>query len=608
MKKLILFGMLIVLAVTGSAQVKTVKPVTEAMLLNPPPDDWLMYSRTYDAQRFSPLNQINKQNVGRLTQVWKKDLLQGSIEMIPIVHDGVMYVEVPAKDDKGAAKTAVQALDATNGNLIWEYIRPNGGAARPKTLSIFEDIVIFAAPDNYIVGLDANTGKLRWETQSTGGLSNGTLVFGDKVITGRTCNAGRVDCYIAAHDARTGKEIWRFYTAAGSDDPIGDASWGGAPEAGRKASTWGLGGSYDPVRKMVYWGVANPTANTRAARHDGNVEAIPKSAPADLYSNSTLALNLETGKLSWYYQHLPGDDWDQDYTNERILIHTKISPDPKFVKWINPNVPKGQERDITFNVGEGGGVFALDRTTGQFLWANPFPYAEPNFLISDIDVKTGRTTINWDLVLKQPGEQHVICAYNTKSYWPMAYHPGKNSFYIPYVDDCLDMTRAVPAPAGARGAAPAVPAAGGGAPGGRGRGANDGSQPERRQGVRRPGSDPEKFGGIAKVNASTGEIVRFYEGSVPGNGATLATAGDLIFWGDLNQQFRAFDADTGKILWQTKLGGPIQTSTITYRVNGKQYVAVVTGLGGVTASIFPRAGVTGINPERNNTINVFALP
>jgi outer membrane protein assembly factor BamB len=126
--------------------------------------------------------------------------------------------------------------------------------------------------------------------------------------------------------------------------------------------------------------------------------------------------------------------------------------------------------------------------------------------------------------------------------------------------------------------------------------------------VRRPGSDPEKFGGIAKVNAATGEIVRFYEGSVPGNGATLATAGDLIFWGDLNQKFRAFDADSGKILWETTLGGPIQTSTITYRVNGKQYVAVVTGLGAVTASIFPRAGVTGINPQRNNAIHVFALP
>src|SRR5215471_5349087 len=224
--------------------------------------------------------------------------------------------------------------------------------------------------------------------------------------------------------------------------------------------------------------------HTRSAA-GGNPEAIAKTAPSDLYSNSTVALNIETGKLSWYYQHLPGDDWDQDYTNERILLRTKVTPDPKFVKWINPDIAKGQEKDITFNVGEGGGIFALDRTTGQFLWANPFPYAEPNFLISDIDVKTGKTTINWDLVLKQPGEHHVICAYNTKSYWPMAYHPGKNSFYIPYVDDCLDMTRALPASAG------------------------QADQPERRQGVRRPGSDPEKYGGIAKVNAATGEIVRF---------------------------------------------------------------------------------------------------
>src|SRR5262245_43746166 len=259
MKKASFFLTLIILAALATlavAQVKTVKPVTEAMLLNPPPDDWLMYSRTYDAQRYSPLNQINKQNVSRLTQVWKNDLATGAIEIIPIVHDGVMYLEVPSPEN-GMPKTAVQALDATTGKLIWEYKRPNGGAARPKTLAMFEDIVIFAAPDNYIVGLDASTGKVRWETQSTGGLSSGTLVFGDKVLTGRTCNGARANCYIAAHDARTGKEVWRFYTAAGSDDP-GDATWGGAPEAGRTASTWGLGGSYDPVRKIVYWGVANP--------------------------------------------------------------------------------------------------------------------------------------------------------------------------------------------------------------------------------------------------------------------------------------------------------------------------------------------------------------
>src|SRR5262245_51607838 len=138
MKKTFFVTLVVVAAIGTSAvaQVKTVKPVTQAMLLNPPPDDWLMYSRTYDALRFSPLNQINKQNVGRLTQVWKKDLLPGLIEVIPIVHDGVMYVEVPSTEN-GMAKTAVDAIDATNGNLLWEYKRPTGGAARPKTLGIF---------------------------------------------------------------------------------------------------------------------------------------------------------------------------------------------------------------------------------------------------------------------------------------------------------------------------------------------------------------------------------------------------------------------------------------------------------------------------------------
>src|SRR4029079_6924559 len=120
----------------------------------------------------------------------------------------------------------------------------------------------------------------------------------------------------------------------------------------------------------------------------------------------------------------------------------------------------------------------------------PFPYDDPNFLISSIDGRTGKTTINWDVVLKEPGERHIICAYNTKSYWPMSYHPGKNSLYIPYADDCLDMTRAAPAPAAAE--APAQTDAAGAGRGGGGRGANDGGQPERRQGVRRPGSDPEK--------------------------------------------------------------------------------------------------------------------
>ena len=119
---------------------------------------------------------------------------------------------------------------------------------------------------------------------------------------------------------------------------------------------------------------------------------FPTFAPADLYSNSTVALNPDTGKLAWYYQHLPGDDWDEDYTHERTLFRTAVSPDPKFVKWINPDIRRGQQRDVMVMVGEGGGMWALDRGNGQFLWASPFPYDTKNFIISSIDVKTGIRT------------------------------------------------------------------------------------------------------------------------------------------------------------------------------------------------------------------------
>jgi alcohol dehydrogenase (cytochrome c) len=556
------------------AQVKNFAPVTKEMLEKPAPEDWLMYSRTYDAQRFSPLTQINSQNVNQLRTAWVRGLAGGAAETIPIVYRGVMYVAGPG--------AVVQALDATNGELLWEYKRnvPANVAstARTKTIAIYGDIIAYTAPDSYVVGLDVRTGERRWESKAESrGHVSGPIVVDGNIISGGSCTGGlRANCFIAAHDALTGKEVWRFYTTQAANDPAGD-TWGGAPEEKRTASTWGLPGTYDPVRKLLYWGVANPTPNTRAARHGGNYDAIPRVAPSDLYSNSTLALDPATGKLAWYYQHLPGDDWDQDYTHERTLFRTKVNPDPKFVKWINPDVKRGEERDIAVMVGEGGGIFALDRGNGQFLWATPFPYDDPNFLISDIDVKTGKTHINWDLVFKSPGEKHIICSYNTRSYWPTAYHPGTNSLYIPYIDNCLDMISAGP------------------------------QGPERRVGVPRPGSDPNALTGIAKVNMSTGEILRFNVGRSPSNGAVLATAGDLIFHGDLNRRFHAFDANTGKQLWESVLGGMISVSTITYAVNGKQYVAVMTGDGLLSG------GLLRETPELkaasgHNAIYVFALP
>jgi len=541
------------------------------MLENPSPDDWLMYSRTYDAQRYSPLKQITRQNVGQLKLAWTSELGTGTVESIPLVHGGTMYVILPG--------AGVRALDAATGAAIWEYKRD--GNVRPKTLAIYDDLIFYTGPDSMLVALDARTGAVRWETKTAGGSTSGPIVVEGKVLTGRTCAPRRENCYVAAHDAKTGKEVWKFYTAAGDDDP-GGKTWGGAPEATRVASTWGLPGGYDPVRRLVYWGIANPTPNTRRVRHGGNVDAIPTQAPADLYSNSTVALNPDTGKLAWYYQHLPGDDWDEDYTHERTLFRTAVSPDPKFVKWINPDVRRGQQRDVMVMVGEGGGMWALDRGNGQFLWATPFPYDTKNFIISSIDVKTGITHLNTDLLFREPGQNHVLCYWNTRSYWPLAYHPGQNALYVPYVDNCLDMTSAAPAKDGQ----PAVP--------------------EKRVGSRRAGTEVENFAGVAKVNMSTGETRMIYKGRAPGNGAMLATAGDLIFWGDLDGKLHAFDAASGKTLWETSLQGTIQNSTITYAVNGKQYLALLSGEGALSGGLIDQAGITPT--RRHNAVYVFGLP
>jgi PQQ-dependent dehydrogenase (methanol/ethanol family) len=560
-------------ATAAFAQVQGFVPVTQQMLENPSPDDWLMFSRTYDAQRFSPLKQITKQNVSQLKMSWTRGLGPGQTEAIPLVHNGVMYLMEPG--------AIVQALNATNGDLLWEYKRPVAaniaGQARPKALAIFEDVVLYTAPDSTVVGLDARTGEKRWEskTDKRGNTSGGIAAEG-KIISGGACAGNRDSCYISAHDALTGKEIWRFYTTPAKGEP-GDESWGGADVKNRQASTWGLPGTYDPARHMLYWGIANPMPDQRVLRHDGNVNAVPLTAPADLYSNSTVALDINTGKLAWYYQHLPGDDWDSDYTHERTLIHTRLTPDPKFIKYINPAIKSGEQRDIAVTVGEAGGIFVLDRSNGQFLWANPFPFDDPNWVIADLDPKTGKTTINSKNFFVNPGDHHVVCFWNTRSYWPTAFSPNTNSLYVPYIDNCRDLT--TPGPAG-RGGWHVVP---------------------------RPGGDPKAVTGIAKINLSTGEMLRFNVGRTPTNGAMLATAGGLVFNGDMNRRFRAYDDATGKQLWESVLGGNVSVSTISYGVNGKQYIAVMTGNNPKVPELLGEFPEIKIQADFN-AIYVFALP
>jgi alcohol dehydrogenase (cytochrome c) len=557
-------------------------PVTDAMLRHPDPADWLMYSRTYDAQRFSPLAQIDRSNVGTLVKAWSKPLPEGPIETIPLVYRGVMYLVTPGGRGRSSG---VWALDAATGELLWQY-QPDGNlSSRVKTLAIYGDMIYYTAPapsgqPSPIVALDAATGKVRWQTPASPEThTSGAIVVDGKVISGRTCNTVRDNCYIAAHDARTGKELWRFHTTPGEGEP-GDASWGGAPAKGRRASTWGLPGTFDPARGLLFWGISNPMPNTRAERHGGNAKAIPPVAPADLYSNSTVALRPDTGELVWYYQHLPGDDWDMDVNHEKTLIRTVVDPDPRYVKWINPNIPKGVARDIVITVAEAGGIWVNDRDTGQFIWATPFPYDTPNFVLSGIDVKTGITHINWDLVLDRPGKRSVVCFWNTRSFWPTAYNPSLNALYVPYVDHCLDMTRP-----------------------------NDDGTGGSRGGILRPGGDPAKFAGLARIDMKTGEVTRLYEGRAGGNGAVLATAGNVVFWGDIAQVLRAFDAETGKILWHSEpLGATVQNSTITYSVRGKQYVAVVNGEMLLGARTLARTAGFELPEHRGNSINVFTLP
>jgi alcohol dehydrogenase (cytochrome c) len=565
-----LIALAIAAAAAGSvlyAQQPAFVPVTSQMLLNPPPGDWLMFSRTYDAQRHSPLTQITRQNVGQLREVFRKELGAGPHESIPLVHDGVMYLLLPG--------ATLQAINASTGAVLWEHKRPSGRSLA-KTIALYEDMVYQAAPDGFIVALDARTGAVRWETKTSGRLTSGVAVVDGKVISGRACNPRNEDCYIVAHDARTGKELWKFFTAARSNEPGGE-TWGGAPDATRAASTWGLAGAYDPATRRLIWGVANPTPNTRANRHGGNTNAIPTHAPADLYSNSTIALDIDTGKLAWYYQHLPGDDWDQDYTNERTLFRTAVNPDPKFVKWINPDVKRGEQRNVAAMVGEGGGLFAVDKDSGQFLWATPFPFDTPNFLISKID-GDGRVHLNENVMMKGDGDRRVICFWNTRSYFPNAYNPQLNALFVGYLENCLDMTSAGPG----------------------------GTPRERRVGIPREGTPIESWSGLARINMSTGEIAYLHKQRAPSQGAMLSTQSNLVFWGDLDQKLRAFDAESGKVLWETNVGGPIQNSTITYAVNGKQYVAVLTGIGGLTGGLLDQAKIT---PNRQyNALVVYALP
>ena len=581
--------------VAAEEQAPAFVPVTDEMLLDPGPEDWLMVHRTYDFQAYSPLDQIDRENVAQLQLAWMRAMDEGPQEIRPLVYDGVMYIAHP-NDRQRATRSGrdhLQALDATTGDLIWDYERELPEDLRQyarlgnrnRHLAIYGDNIFHLTQDAYLVTLDARTGELAWESQMADyrdGIthSSGATIIKGKVLSGRTCSPSlQARCFIAAHDADTGNELWRTYTAAGADDPGGE-TWGNLPTARRfHVSPWGVPGSYDPELDLVYWGIAVPLPYPRIVRR--GTWDVGDRTPCELYSNSTVALAADTGEIDWYYQHLPCDDWDMDFVQERTLIDTVVNPDPEAVMWINPKLAgTAEERKIVVTMGEPGGLFVNDRETGEFLWASPLPYTSTErFVIRDIDVETGAVYINMDLVAKELGQRVVVCGHNVKGWWSWSYSPVTGLLYIPFNRACVDQT------------------------------ANDrtisGASP--RVSIPEPGF--EEDGDLTEVRAidmSTGRERWRYSQRAPNAGSTLATGGNVVFFGDSNRRFRAFDAETGQVLWETILGSQITGYPVTYAVDGRQYLTVPVG-GGVRDRVATYAPELKA-PTGSNMLVTFALP
>ena len=417
-------------------------PVTEEMLLRPRPENWIGFRNGYALWGYSPLDQINRDTVGQLRLVWSRAMQPGPQEVEPIVYDGIMFL--------ANSEDIVQALDATTGDLLWEYRRKlpadigslTGTRYRYRNVSIYDDKIFLATNDAFLIALEARTGKVVWETSRANYKDQVAQTTGPVVVKGRLINGSRCNpqsplpggCFITAHDARHGEELWRLYTAARPGEPGGD-TWGGLPlEARRHSSAW-MPGSYDPELNLVYWGTGVTAPLPEKLRGAGKADL--------LYTNSTLAINPDTGKLVWYFQHLPRDNWDLDHAFERMIVRTAVSPSPDEVPWINPRLRPGEARKIVTGIpGKTGIIWTLDAQTGEFLWARPTVYQN---VMTGIDVETGGPIINEDSTPQSVDKPSFACPYllGGKNQPSGAYSPDTGAMYMPLNNTCMDIAMSV---------------------------------------------------------------------------------------------------------------------------------------------------------------------
>ncbi len=570
----ILLGVLV--AASAGAQQDEFVPVTDDMLQDPDPADWLSWRRTLNHWGYSPLDQIDRDNVSRLQLVWTRPLNPGVQEGTPLVYDGVMYFPHP--------NDITQAFDAATGDLIWEYRRPvqddnNDYVLFPsinRNLAIYGNFILDNGADNYAYALDAQTGELAWETEILdyrlgGQHSGGPIVANGKVISGRSCapRGGPEGCVITAFDALTGEEIWRRHTIPRPGEP-GDETWGGIPwEERRHVGTWMIP-SYDPELNRVYIGtsVTSPAPKFMMA---GNDEQY-------LYHNSTLSLDGDTGEIVWYMQHVV-DHWDLDHPFERLLVDTAVAPDPDAVEWISPRVRPGEVRKVVTGVpGKTGLVYTVDRDTGQFLWARQTIVQN---VIDEVNVESGAGIINPDMLYTGVGQEKLVCPSlnGGKNYHASTYSPLSGVMYIPLHNTCMTATSN-----------------------------SEVWQPDDAYAIDTLVQLPpgvENAGSIEAISATTGETVWKREQRAATT-SLMTTGSGLLFGGDAYGRFRAYDELTGEILWEVNLGSHVTGYPATFAVDGKQYVAVSTGGSLNTLSLLSLA--PELRAGTANSLYVFALP
>jgi len=536
------------------ALLRGMRPVDGPMLANPPHGDWLLWRRTYDAHAASPLTRINRGNVRTLTLAWSMPLAAGANQIAPLVHDSILFV---------ASGRETLAIDAARGDLLWKHVRTGGGSAglrtQPRSIALYGDRLFVPTIDAHMLAIEARSGTLLWDREVAPGNRGAQLIAGPLVaagtlvqgVAGCATDSQPGGCYLLGLDPATGAERWRVNTLARPGEPGGD-SWNGAPIDQRFGGAVWSTASYSPATGLVYVGTAQ-TYRTETLRR----QALPAGpANAGQHTDSTLAIDPVTGRLAWSFQHLARDVWDFDWGYEQTLATIG-------------------GRTLAISAGKLGIIDAIDARTGAFAFARDLGLQK---VVTRIDPHSGWKTTDPALDRPPGPDGTPICpsSFGVRNWPATAYDAG--ILYVPMIEACMSFFW------------------------------DPGTPWDISWKVRpSPGSDG-KFGRVAAIDLATGKPLWTRRDRAPSSSALLLTAGGLLFTGDRSGSFRALDARTGAILWQTRLGAPPNAFPVTYEADGRQYVAIVAGGGGPLdqgfASFTPEAERTSGAP----TLYVFALP